>query len=38
MGRIRFYGSVGNFNFLSGHLLSPIFKVTVKRPWEGRSG
>lgn len=37
MGCTRFYSSVGNFIFLSGHLLSPIFKVTVKWPSEGHS-
>lgn len=29
----RFYGSVGNSNDLSGHLLSPTFKVMVTWPY-----
>lgn len=33
MSCTRFYGSVGNSNDLSGHLLSPIFKVMVKWPY-----
>lgn len=33
MSCTRFYGSMGNSNDLSGHLLSPIFKVMVKWPY-----